>query len=110
MVTTLKGACECGVFEKVNISAGDKAIIQQTPLNVTCDFEGNEVCQSMCSALAEAARAKGPTLLCASILNVNDLKVCYFLLYILQLYYNVFNCRCPCLRAHVLKKTGCTLI
>ncbi|GLV39195.1 Follicle cell protein 3C [Carabus blaptoides fortunei] len=61
------GPCECAVFLDQEVKMSEKPIIKQNPMNVTCDTTGQETCITMCTALAQASKAKGPGLLCSTL-------------------------------------------
>lgn len=66
------------MFSTITPQADDIPIIAQTPLNVTCDEKGEGDCVRLCTALAQAAKDRGPVLLCASLGHADELKVISF--------------------------------
>lgn len=69
------GPCECAVFRSLEVKTTDTPILKQNPMNVTCDETGQATCLKMCTALAQAAKARGPALLCATLQHVDGLMV-----------------------------------
>lgn len=65
--------CECAAFGSTVVKEGEKPLIKHNPMNVTCPAD--DTCKTMCTALAQAAKDKGPAMLCAEVGNIQDLKV-----------------------------------
>ncbi|KAF5270468.1 hypothetical protein FQA39_LY08346 [Lamprigera yunnana] len=68
------GKCECAVFNTQTPEATDEAILSHTPLDVSCNATGAEICLKLCSVLAEAAKERGPQVLCTLLGHTNNLK------------------------------------
>ncbi|XP_045454593.1 uncharacterized protein LOC123664001 [Melitaea cinxia] len=73
------GNCSCGGFSTSTPDENSEPLLAQTPaLVVNCNDEGDSTCKSLCLALATAAKAKGPEILCARLQNANELKLSAF--------------------------------
>lgn len=71
-----KGNCTCGGFPSIVIESDSQPLISQSPgLEVKCDDDGESTCKQLCIALATAAKAKGPEVLCTRLKRAEELKV-----------------------------------
>ncbi|XP_023940162.2 uncharacterized protein LOC112047310 [Bicyclus anynana] len=74
-----RGNCTCGGFPTPSPAADQLPLLSQSPgLVVACTEEGDSTCKSLCLALAMAAKAKGPEILCNRLGNADDLKLSAF--------------------------------
>lgn len=72
----VKGNCTCGGFSSNTFTPGVAPLISQSPgLEVKCDDDGDKTCKQLCTALATAAKAKGPDVLCNRLKDAEELKV-----------------------------------
>ncbi|KAF2896489.1 hypothetical protein ILUMI_09692 [Ignelater luminosus] len=67
--------CECAVFNSKSPVETDNPILTQAPINVNCDATGEENCLKLCSALAQAAKERGPQLLCSHLGHYSQLTL-----------------------------------
>lgn len=73
-----EGGCECAVFSTESPEADETPILSQTPISVSCDPKGEDDCLRLCTSLAQAAKDRGPVLLCASLGHADEFKVIAF--------------------------------
>ncbi|CAK1599975.1 unnamed protein product [Parnassius mnemosyne] len=74
-----KGNCTCGGFSTDKITSGNEPLLSQAPgLIVKCNQEGEAACKSLCIALANVTKAKGPEILCNRLKDANELKLSAF--------------------------------
>lgn len=72
-----EGQCECAAFQSPEGESDKAPLVSQSPgVKVTCDEEGTSSCRKLCLALARAAGARGPELLCDSVAHLDSVKVC----------------------------------
>ncbi|CAH4017822.1 uncharacterized protein LOC123706734 [Pieris brassicae] len=75
----LKGNCSCGGFPTSTPEPNTEPLLSQSPgLVVNCDEEGSTKCKVLCNAIATAAKAKGPEILCNRLKNADELKLSAF--------------------------------
>ncbi|OWR47122.1 uncharacterized protein LOC116765330 [Danaus plexippus] len=74
-----KGNCTCGGFPSSTIDGTTEPLLSQAPgIGVKCDDSGDGICKSLCVALATAAEARGPEILCARLKEANELQLSAF--------------------------------
>lgn len=79
LLSTLEGRCECAVFDTATPEKRAVPLLSQSLLNTTCNATGQEQCHGLCTYLAQAARERGPGLLCSSIGHAVKLRVRFYL-------------------------------
>ncbi|GBP22909.1 hypothetical protein EVAR_95309_1 [Eumeta japonica] len=74
-----KSNCSCGGFPTETPTEDAQPILSQAPgLEVACNAGAEAACGNLCTALAVAAKAKGPEVICKRIKNADELKLSVF--------------------------------
>lgn len=82
------GLCQCAAFDSPEGEADRSPLLSQSPgVKVPCNEEGAASCKKLCLALARAAGARGPEVLCDAVSHLDSVKVklCFNYIYLLKL-------------------------
>nr|CAD7260710.1 unnamed protein product [Timema shepardi]CAD7571621.1 unnamed protein product [Timema californicum] len=67
--TKEEGQCSCALFANQNITGIESLLSKEIPLSITCGTEGQAICNSTCVSLVQAAKDKGPIILCGTLMG-----------------------------------------
>ncbi|XP_026467370.1 follicle cell protein 3C-1-like [Ctenocephalides felis] len=74
------GLCQCAAFDSPEGEADRSPLLSQSPgVKVPCNEEGAASCKKLCLALARAAGARGPEVLCDAVSHLDSVKVAIFI-------------------------------